>query len=403
MSQDLIQRIAAFNADRDPRLLPLKYQAMRKDVFAFYRGTCHLFYEDWPAGSPLNAAPPAWAAGDLHLENFGSYQGDNRLVYFDLNDFDEAALAPCTWDLARLVTSVLVAAPILGVALDVAQTLVDACLAAYTATLADGQVCSVERETARGPIKDLLQQVCQRRRATFLATYTEKKGGKRKLCINHRHTFPVTDEQYARVAAALKRWGAEQAHPKFYKLLDVVQRAAGVGSLGVERYLLLVRGSGSPDANYLLDLKAEDQSSLAPYLTLTQPCWAHGADRVCNIQRRMQNTPPALLAALEMDGRSFLLHELQPDEDGIRLHTVQGKQGRLRKLLGTLGAILAWDQVRSSGRQGSAPTDDLIAFARAPQWHAALRDYATSYRERVERDYATFCAAYDAGEMAGVP
>ena len=48
-------------------------------------------------GRPVEAlphSPVCWICGDLHIENFGSYKGDNRLVYFDLNDFDESILAP---------------------------------------------------------------------------------------------------------------------------------------------------------------------------------------------------------------------------------------------------------------------------------------------------------------------
>ena len=64
---------------------------MCEDAFAFLRSTCHLFYEDWPADTPLNEAPLAWICGHLHLENFGTFKGDNRLAYFDINDFDEAS------------------------------------------------------------------------------------------------------------------------------------------------------------------------------------------------------------------------------------------------------------------------------------------------------------------------
>jgi uncharacterized protein (DUF2252 family) len=90
----LIQRIQDFNQNRDPERLALKYQAMRRDAFVFLRGTCHLFYEDFPQETVLNQSPAAWMCGDLHFENFGSYKADNRLIYFDLNDFDEAILAP---------------------------------------------------------------------------------------------------------------------------------------------------------------------------------------------------------------------------------------------------------------------------------------------------------------------
>ena len=65
---------------------------MADDVFAFLRGTCHLFYVRLPRARLTRSAPAAWACGDLHLANFGSYRGDNHLVYFDLNDFDEGWL-----------------------------------------------------------------------------------------------------------------------------------------------------------------------------------------------------------------------------------------------------------------------------------------------------------------------
>ena len=59
----------------------------------------------------------------MHLENFGSFKGDNRLAYFDLNDFDEGILAPASWDIARMLTSLRVAAPTLGLQPSEAQAM----------------------------------------------------------------------------------------------------------------------------------------------------------------------------------------------------------------------------------------------------------------------------------------
>src|SRR5260370_7939266 len=116
-SNDVVARCALYNTGREPERLALKYRAMCRSPFVFFRGTAHLFWEDARAAHlSLPDGPPAWACGDLHLENFGSYRGSNRLAYFDLNDFDEAALGPATWELARLVTSLYVAAPSLGLA-----------------------------------------------------------------------------------------------------------------------------------------------------------------------------------------------------------------------------------------------------------------------------------------------
>src|ERR1700730_17049882 len=103
------ERIRTFNAQLIPDKVQLKYKLMAADVFRFFRGTCHLFYEDLSNQSLIPGTPAVWMCGDLHLENFGSYKGDNRLVYFDLNDFDESILGPASWELARIITSILVA------------------------------------------------------------------------------------------------------------------------------------------------------------------------------------------------------------------------------------------------------------------------------------------------------
>ncbi len=73
-AREIAARISAFNRELDPDTLKLKYEAMRADAFAFFRGTCHLFYEDLPADAKLNDAPAVWNCGDLHLQNFGSFK-----------------------------------------------------------------------------------------------------------------------------------------------------------------------------------------------------------------------------------------------------------------------------------------------------------------------------------------
>src|SRR5476649_2614882 len=104
------QRIIDFNKPLLPHMVRLKYEAMIENAFRFYRGTCHIFYEDLSLiEKKFPKSPLAWICGDLHIENYGSYKGDNRLVYFDLNDFDEALLAPCIWELARMCTSIFIA------------------------------------------------------------------------------------------------------------------------------------------------------------------------------------------------------------------------------------------------------------------------------------------------------
>jgi uncharacterized protein (DUF2252 family) len=391
MKTNVVERIQHFNRGRDPNLLQLKYQAMRSDIFAFFRGTCHLFYEDLPGDSPLNDAPLVWVCGDLHLENFGSYKGDNRLVYFDINDFDEAALAPCTWDVARFLTSVLVGVRTLGVTEPDALCLCNSFLDAYTDALAKGKARSVETETAEGMVKELLESLKERRRKDFLNKRIEEKKGKRRLLIDNKRTRAIAQAEHLSIKTLLEDWAATQPEPKFFKILDVAGRIAGTGSLGVVRYVLLVEGKGSPNQNYLLDLKQERPSSLARYLKPPQPQWDSEAARIVAIQQRVQGTPPALLGTVMHEGQSYVLRELQPLQDKVRLNLWNGKLRRLEKVMKTMGKITAWDQLRSGGRQGSTIADELIQFATNSHWRSGLLDYAQDYTTQVEEDYRAFC------------
>src|SRR5581483_6461126 len=389
------ERIRQFNQGRDPRLLRLKYRAMRADVFTFFRGSCHLFYEDWPNKTSLNDAPPVWICGDLHLENFGSYKGDNRLVYFDINDFDESALAPCTWDIARLLTSVLLAATTLKITADDAVALCESCLEAYGQALSKGQSRTVEKETATGLVRQLLSGLGQRRRQDFLDERTEVKNKQRRLLTDGKRTLPVTAQERKRITAMVRSWAAARPDADFFRVLDVAHRIAGTGSLGVERYMLLVEGRGSPQGNYLLDFKEEPGSCLHPFLPVEQPKWPDEAARVVAVQERFQGTPPALLSAIRFEGRAFVLRELQPLQDRVRLRSWDGRLSRLVKLLRTMGQIAAWDQLRSGGRQGSAIADDLIAFADTRRWRSAVLNLARNYAGRVIEDYRQFARAED--------
>jgi uncharacterized protein (DUF2252 family) len=392
MTNNIVERIHQFNAGRNPKLLELKYQWMRTNAFVFYRATCHLFYQDFPKDSPLNATPPVWICGDLHLENFGTYKGENRLVYFDINDFDEAVLAPCTWDVVRFVTSVIVGSQTIGVDETAALHLGNHYLDAYTQNLVQGKARSVEKETAKGLVKDLLESLKKRERAKFLDGRTKEKKGKRHLIIDNERTVSATPEAQQKVKELITTWQeSTQQNADFLQILDVQQRIAGIGSLGLERYIILIAGKGSPDKNYLLDLKETKTSSLQDYLTLPQPQWNSQAERVVTIEQRVQGTPPAIFGVIVDGDKSYVLRELQPTQDKVKLDKWDGKLGRLEKLMQTMGEVTAWNQLRSGGRQGSAIADDLINFAHSSNWRDDILDYAQSYSQQVKQDYQEFC------------
>jgi uncharacterized protein (DUF2252 family) len=395
------QRIQQLNVGRDPERLALKYRAIADNPFSFLRGTCHLFYEDLPTGTLLDDAPAAWICGDLHLENMGSYKGDNRLTYFDLNDFDESLLAPAHWELSRFLVSVLVAAKSLKVLPAEAVALCHTFLDAYASALTAGNARWVERATATGMVRDLLQGLRKRSRASLLDSRTDMKSGKRKLRLDDKKALPIDAESRQKVVDFMAEYAATQAHPEFFKVMDVARRIAGTGSLGIERYVILVRGRGGIDGNFLLDLKHEPPSTLAPYVCLPQPTWASEAERVVNIQRRVQAVPPAFLSAVTIGDRSYVLKELLPSQDRLALASWNGKLRRLESVMQTMGQVVAWAHLRSSGRQGSAIADEWIAFGNAyPSWRGGLLDYAQAYAQKVTKDWQEFASEYKSGNVS---
>ncbi|WP_353930144.1 DUF2252 family protein [Okeanomitos corallinicola TIOX110] len=385
-------RIDKFNHGRNPELLKLKYKKLANDQFSFFRGTCHLFYEDLPPDSIINSAPLTWICGDLHLENFGTYKGDNRLVYFDINDFDEAVLAPCTYDLVRFITSIMVGSHAVGINDAESLHLSNIYLKTYTKNLADGKARTVERKTAKGLVRDLLKSLKKRNRVKFLDKYTKEKKGERRLLVDNQRVNKATDDEQEKVKALIQYWHhTTNQHPEFYQILDIEKRIAGNGSLGLERYIILIAGNGSPDDNYLLDFKETPTNSLKPYLKVPQPKWETPAARVVAIQNRFQGIAPALLEAINDGEKSYVLKELQPEKDTVHLQAWDGNLEHLETLIQTMAEITAWGHLRSSGRQGSAIADELIAFAQSSEWHNSIIEYARNYSEQVTQDFQEFC------------
>ncbi len=71
-------------------------------------------YYRWATLFPIHCteaarAPTVLALGDVHIENFGTWQDAEGRLVFGANDFDEVARLPWTNDLIRLATSARVA------------------------------------------------------------------------------------------------------------------------------------------------------------------------------------------------------------------------------------------------------------------------------------------------------
>lgn len=389
--ESLSQRLIDYHQGRDPERLRLKYQEMAKSACSFYRGTPFLFYEALTKAGPGGVlAPKAWLCGDAHLENFGVYKGSSRLVYFDSNDFDEAALGPCWWDALRLLGSLFLR----GNSIDDAK----AFLEVYTSEILRGKPNWLERAAAQGPVLEMMRGLKGQKRADLLNRRTLLgKKGKRTLLLNGKNALPASEE----VTSQLKDFCRKLGPGKFYRLLSAGRRIAGNSSLGVERYVLLIEGEGSPDGNYLLDLKLSRPSEVALYNKAAQPAWAHDAERVCWVQKQVQAVSVAFLEPVVFGGQGYVLRELMPREDRVRLERYSGKEEAFRQLLLDEARVLAWGHLRGSGRKGSATTDELQEFCCDAAWPQVALDWAQQFAKQARAEWEAFCQLDSDALVAG--
>jgi uncharacterized protein (DUF2252 family) len=394
---DAAERIAAFHAQWHSRLLQRKFDAMAHDASSFLRATAHLFF-DRLRGVELPRSPLIFGCGDLHLENFGSFTGENRLTYFDQNDFDEAALMPAAVEMARFLASIIVTIRLHEPDdLDPRRS-VKRALEAYARALACGKPGWIERELARGPVAELLSGLAGRSEREQLDLYSRVgRHGRRKLLRDGRRTYPLPKEAAsleAEVKNALTAIGKERGERSFWKLRDLAGRIAGKGSLARPRYVALVKGHGDPDGNYLIDIKSAWPSAALNAIDTPQPQFADAAERVVFAQQLMQARSPAFLQPILLANGPFVLRELQPSEDRLEIDALVGRPKRLSLALETLAALAAWDQLRAAGRRGAAGVEELMAFGQDEQWQRELLEAASECAAEVERDYASFEAAW---------
>lgn len=393
------KKITAFNSNRNAELVKIKYGFISNDVFRFYRGTCHLFYEALAKNQYWKDGTHCWITGDLHLENFGTYKGDNRVVYFDMNDFDEALLAPATWEIARLLTSIHLAAKVLGFNEQLSDSLCHTYINAYVDVLLTGKPVVIEKETATGLLETFLKQVQQRQQKQFIQSKIVSTASGWKILTDKKKMLPCPAENQQQVTEALNKWLRMHRPEQSLHVKHVCYRIAGTGSVGIQRYAALVEDK-TLGRLHLIDIKEATPSSLLPYCSYRQPKWNSNAERIVTLQKRVQHVSPAFLHTLIINNSSFVVKELQPTQDRMDLALCKGKKNRLAGILITMAQVTASGQLRSGGRQKSSIADDMIAFATDhPKWKQPVLDYAKKYAKQVVKDYTNYTFDYKAGKV----
>ncbi len=109
-----------------------------------------------------------------------------------------------------------------------------------------------------------------------------------------------------------------------------------------------------------------------------------------SVQNRMQAVDHAFLHPVKLGGLPCILKGLQPSEDRVSIGEWGKKLDRLKDVVATMGRILAWDQLRASGRSGAASADELVAFAQRGDWVAEMLEAASLMTQTTRSQWKMF-------------
>lgn len=377
----LVQRFHAPLLQRNPALIQHKYREMATSPFVFYRATAFVFYHDLRQESALNQGVPVPLQGDFHLENMGTYLTSQGGFAYDANDFDEAVTGPHTWDLARLTTSLHLAAAESGIGLRERQALNQHFVQRYIAQL---QRLQQEPGLLQLPLderyldKEAGKQVRQARerfdRQAWLAEHSQNG-----RFVHTDKLLPVSAPEARTVQQALQLYLAQRPEgPGFFAIKDIASRIAGKGSLGRYRYVVLVEGAtATPQDDLLLEIK----EAITPAAS-----WAGVAAAADEGQRIVQAYRQALpgadpyLGATRLDTHPAFVRELL-DKETVNL----SKLTRVKDYESFLDSV-ALIMARLHARSGQVPALVQQTTTQA----AAVLAFADRYAEQVQADHRLF-------------
>ena len=351
-----------------PEYVAVKLRRMKGDAYSFFQSTSGLFYrEGFPTCDAVDQAPFTWISGDLLVESFAAYFGDNGEVVFDLADFDEALMGPSSWDLLRFVTGIHVAAISEFIDKPLARKMCNEFIIAYCAEMALDKPRYVNRSSTKS--SSVSQILTDRRfgRAADLNTGTSN------VYDGHRLSggliSRVDGELRLRMTKMLESINdglIEEIHVEgFEKLLS------GIGSVGIERYAALVEvkyKQTSSTKRMILEIKRATESSLWSVLSnfQSQPVWADEATRSVSIQHRCQATPPAILFSGRCNDKGYVIRQYGGfARCYISPPSVTAKKDKeWVELAAEMGKVTAWNHLRGADWKGGASREELSAFSK---------------------------------------
>jgi uncharacterized protein (DUF2252 family) len=407
---------------RVPDLVPIRYGRMAASPFAYFRGA---------------AAPMAWdlahtpttdirvqACGDAHLLNFGMFAAPDRRLVFDVNDFDETLPAPFDWDVKRLAASFAIAARDNGFGDRDAHGAARLAVRSYRTEMAKYaamrflevwysriDVDEVSRlfdalqpaEAVRRRHQDIARALRRTSLKAFLKM-CDQVDGQYRIRPAHPEIVRFPIEIYPGVLTELRDAvalyqdtlaGDRREVLRRYYFGDFARKVVGVGSVGLEAFVMLLLGDRD-DEPLFLQLKEAQESVLAPFAGRSM--FQHQGERVVRGQRLTQAASDPFLGWTSSGKptgtpvKQYYVRQLRDMKGSMSIQLMDPLQ------LDYYGRLCGWALARAHARTARAT---LISgyLGSSEAFDHAIADFAIAYANQNEKDYQRLREAISAGRV----
>jgi uncharacterized protein (DUF2252 family) len=408
---------------RVPELVPIRHGRMLVSAFTFYRGAA------LPMAADLATTPTSGLqvqlCGDAHLSNFGAFASPERELVFDVNDFDETLPGPFEWDLKRLAASLAVAGRDNGFRRKARRKVVLAAAESYrTAMRGFAEQTFLEVWYAHLDIEQAIREFRSQMKAkgfteaekTLAKAHTRDSTqalrklttvveGRRRIISDPPIIVPLEElfadveasALYEQVRAVLGKYRrtlqSDRRHLlEQFTLVQAARKVVGVGSVGTRARILLM-DSGDGVEPLFLQAKEAQASVLADYCGRSQ--YTNQGERVVTGQHLMQAESDIFLGWTRVPGpdgvdRDFYVRQLKDWKWSAPIEQALPPGMRV------YAQLCGWTLARAHARSG-----DRVALAAylgdSDTFDQAIADFAETYADQNERDYAALQAAVKDG------
>jgi uncharacterized protein (DUF2252 family) len=389
---------------------------MAVSPFTFFRGAAIIQARDL-ANAPVSGIT-LQACGDCHLLNFGGFASPERVLVFDINDFDETFPGPWEWDIKRLGASLILAARDRSFSKTVASQAARAAAASYRERMsefaemkvldtwyASVSIDALEEYFRKDPdiLVRLSQKQKQARSRTSEAVIPKLTGvvnGRRMIKDNPPVIYHFQEyaedverghakfiEQYKKSLQADKQQLFER-----YRLEDSAIKVVGVGSVGTRCFLALLLAD--QDDPLFLQVKEARRSVLESPRGKSR--YEHQGLRVVEGQRVMQGASDIFLGWASSKNHDYYLRQFRDMKVSAEVETFRPST------LVAYATMCGWALARAHAKAGDSA---MIAgyLGSTDQFDTDLAKYAEEYADQAERDFEAFQKAIRSGRLSTEP